>query len=104
MEPPAVGDDVICCFTLSFWRVSHVGRESWRQQIEKGGPFDRNHFGCDVTEQDVKNTADAFVATGMKAAGYTYGALASGEAVISAPLSILCITRFVKAAPPLPLQ
>lgn len=31
-----------------------------------------NHFGCAVTEQDVKHAADAFVTTGMKAAGYQY--------------------------------
>lgn len=31
-----------------------------------------NHFGCGVTEQDVRDTADAFVSTGMKDAGYTY--------------------------------
>eukprot|EP01048_Picozoa_sp_COSAG05_P013593 COSAG05_NODE_1463_length_4810_cov_8.316706_6_plen_127_part_00 len=31
-----------------------------------------NHFGCRVTEQDVRSAADAFVSTGMKAAGYEY--------------------------------
>ena len=31
-----------------------------------------NHFGCGVTEDDVRATADAFVTTGMKAAGYSY--------------------------------
>ena len=28
-----------------------------------------NHFACGVTEHDIRNTADAFVATGMKDAG-----------------------------------
>jgi alpha-galactosidase len=32
----------------------------------------RNHFGCGVTEQDVRSTADAFLTTGMKDAGYAY--------------------------------
>ena len=31
-----------------------------------------NHFGCGVTEKDVMGTADSFVSTGMKAAGYQY--------------------------------
>ena len=40
------------------FRLPQLGWNSW------------NHFGCGVTEQDIKDTADAFVATGMKAAGY----------------------------------
>lgn len=31
-----------------------------------------NHFGCGVTEQDIKDTADAFLVNGMKAAGCEY--------------------------------
>jgi alpha-galactosidase len=31
-----------------------------------------NHFACKVTEADVRSAADAMVANGMKAAGYTY--------------------------------
>src|SRR5215207_468878 len=31
-----------------------------------------NHFGCDVSEQLIKNTADAIVANGMRDAGYQY--------------------------------
>ncbi|HJZ46357.1 MAG TPA: glycoside hydrolase family 27 protein, partial [Roseiflexaceae bacterium] len=31
-----------------------------------------NHFGCDVTEQLIKHTADAMVASGMRDAGYQY--------------------------------
>jgi len=31
-----------------------------------------NYFGCSVTEEDIRNTADAFVSTGMKNAGYEY--------------------------------
>jgi alpha-galactosidase len=31
-----------------------------------------NHFACSVTEQDVKDTADAFVKHGLKDAGYEY--------------------------------
>ena len=39
------------------FRLPQLGWNSW------------NHFGCGVTEQDVRNTADAFVSTGMKNAG-----------------------------------
>lgn len=42
------------------FRLPQLGWNSW------------NHFGCGVTEQDVRSTADAFVATGMKDAGYEY--------------------------------
>ena len=31
-----------------------------------------NHFGCDVNEKMIRETADAMVTSGMKAAGYTY--------------------------------
>jgi alpha-galactosidase len=31
-----------------------------------------NHFGCNVSEQLVKETADAMVASGMRDAGYRY--------------------------------
>jgi alpha-galactosidase len=31
-----------------------------------------NHFGCDVSEQLIKQTADAMVASGMRDAGYQY--------------------------------
>ena len=31
-----------------------------------------NKFGCDVSEQLVRDTADAMVSSGMKAAGYQY--------------------------------
>src|SRR2546427_12534217 len=31
-----------------------------------------NHFGCDVSEQLVRETADAIVASGMRDAGYHY--------------------------------
>jgi len=31
-----------------------------------------NHFGCDVDEQLIRDTADAMVASGMKEAGYEY--------------------------------
>jgi alpha-galactosidase len=34
--------------------------------------FPARAVGCGVTEQDVRSTADAFVATGMKDAGYEY--------------------------------
>ncbi|WUH95597.1 NPCBM/NEW2 domain-containing protein [Streptomyces sp. NBC_00433] len=33
---------------------------------------DWNSFGCDVNEQLIKDTADYFVSSGLKAAGYTY--------------------------------
>ena len=38
------------------FRLPQLGWNSW------------NHFGCGVTEQDVRATADAFVATGVRAA------------------------------------
>ncbi len=31
-----------------------------------------NHFGCDVTEQLIRETADAMVSSGMRGAGYRY--------------------------------
>ncbi|MFA7564277.1 MAG: glycoside hydrolase family 27 protein, partial [Candidatus Neomarinimicrobiota bacterium] len=31
-----------------------------------------NRFGCDVNEQLIRETADAMVSSGMKAAGYQY--------------------------------
>lgn len=31
-----------------------------------------NHFGCDVNETLIRETADAMVASGMRAAGYRY--------------------------------
>ncbi|MEJ2187189.1 MAG: glycoside hydrolase family 27 protein, partial [Gemmatimonadota bacterium] len=31
-----------------------------------------NHFGCDVSEKLIRETADAMVASGMKDAGYEY--------------------------------
>ena len=34
---------------------------------------DWNAFGCDVSEQLIKQTADFFVSFGMKEAGYQYG-------------------------------
>jgi alpha-galactosidase len=33
---------------------------------------DWNAFGCNVSEQFIEQTADAFVSSGLKAAGYTY--------------------------------
>lgn len=49
-----------CLSLQNGFRLPQLGWNSW------------NHFGCGVTEQDIKSTADAFVSTGMKAAGYSY--------------------------------
>ncbi len=32
-----------------------------------------NHFGCNINEKLIQQTADAIVATGLAAAGYQYG-------------------------------
>ena len=45
------------------FRLPQLGWNSW------------NHYACHVTEQDVRNTAEAFVSTGMKAAGVCSRAL-----------------------------
>src|SRR5690349_10122827 len=44
----------------SLARTPPMGWNSW------------NHFGCDVSAQLIRETADAMVASGMKDAGYRY--------------------------------
>ena len=56
----------VCCCTprcaalQNGFMLPQMGWNSW------------NHFGCRVTEADVRAVADAFVSTGMKQAGYAY--------------------------------
>src|SRR3989475_10659340 len=38
-----------------------------------------NHFGCTVSEQLIKETADAIVASGMRDAGYRYVVIDDGR-------------------------
>ena len=45
-----------------------------------------NHFGCKVTEDDIRRTADAFVSTGMKDAGYTHVEPLLSSPIPSSPL------------------
>ena len=60
---PSLGTSVVVAATLlhqasalqNGFRLPQLGWNSW------------NHFGCHVTEQDIMDTADAFVATGMQA-------------------------------------
>ncbi len=57
---------ILCCWVLGFAegpeiaRTPPMGWNSW------------NHFACKVSDQVVRDAADALVSSGMKAAGYVY--------------------------------
>jgi len=48
------------CLNNGLGRTPQLGWNSW------------NHFGCNINENLIKNTADALVSTGLKKAGYVY--------------------------------
>lgn len=53
---------IVCAFNLDngLGRTPAMGWNSW------------NHFGCNINETTVKETADILVATGLAAKGYKY--------------------------------
>jgi alpha-galactosidase len=53
-------------------RGSTSAPEEGRARTPPMGWNDWNSFGCDITQQDVMDTADLFVSTGLRDAGYDY--------------------------------
>src|SRR2546427_8098214 len=59
-DPGRASPAARCALHNGLARSPPMGWNSW------------NHFGCNVSEQLIKETADAIVASGMRDAGYRY--------------------------------
>jgi len=60
---------------LLFTATAPATAQTWDNGLARTPPMgwnSWNHFGCDVSSQLVRETADAMVASGMKDAGYRY--------------------------------
>ncbi|MCJ7755869.1 MAG: glycoside hydrolase family 27 protein, partial [Thermoanaerobaculales bacterium] len=57
---------------LSMAAVVHAQKYEDLAQTPPMGWNSWNHFGCDVSEQLIRDTADAMVSSGLRDAGYLY--------------------------------
>src|SRR5215213_3758865 len=63
---------IVCYLPTRFNSPAARARDSGVARTPPMGWNSWNHFGCDVSEQLIRNTADALVASGMRDAGYQY--------------------------------
>jgi alpha-galactosidase len=63
---------ILCYLPTQFNSPAARARDDGVARTPPMGWNSWNHFGCDVSEQLIKNTADAMVASGMRDAGYQY--------------------------------